>query len=155
MAAKTCLDPDCRSESIIDMDEGAYMCEECGKEYTEVDFKYAGFKIGVVNKVEEKGKLKVCMISVGGPSDLQIVTNAKHISEGEKVVVATEGAIVPAGADAETGTVVAKANVGGTPSSGMLCDCPMLGWSGGAAGVLVTLEAGEMGTAPPAERPRK
>ncbi len=34
-----------------------------------------------------------------------------------------------------------------------LCDAPMLGWTGGAAGQLVTLEEGEIGATPPAERP--
>jgi predicted RNA-binding protein with EMAP domain len=33
--------------------------------------------------------IQVCMVSVGGSADLQIVTNAKYIKEGEKVVVAT------------------------------------------------------------------
>lgn len=63
--------------------------------------------------------------------------------------------MVPAGADEGSGTLVTKTNVSGIPSFGMLCDSPMLGWQGGAAGVLVCLEEGEIGSAPPAERPRK
>lgn len=97
------------------------------------------------------------------------------------MIVATEGARVPAGADAddESAITVAKATVGGNPSFGMvsglfdsirerasrltslrgaaplqLCDCPMLGWTGGAAGQVVTLKEGEIGAAPPSERPR-
>uniref|UniRef100_A0A7S0U7M3 tRNA-binding domain-containing protein n=1 Tax=Hemiselmis andersenii TaxID=464988 RepID=A0A7S0U7M3_HEMAN len=139
------------------MDEGEFMCDDCGKELKEADFKYANYKIGIVKSVEDKGKLKVCKVDVGGGEgkELQVVTNAKHVAVDEKVVVATEGAIVPAGGDPDSATVVAKTNVGGTPSFGMLCDCPMLGWTGGAAGITVKLEEGEVGGAPPSERPRK
>lgn len=44
--ARVCPDLACRSESIIDIDDGGFMCEECGKEMTEADFKYQGYKIG-------------------------------------------------------------------------------------------------------------
>mmetsp|Transcript_12727 Transcript_12727/g.20025 ORF Transcript_12727/g.20025 Transcript_12727/m.20025 type:complete len:154 (+) Transcript_12727:195-656(+) len=145
--------PDCGTDTIMEMEEGEYMCEDCGVELKEADFKFANYKIGLVKEVEDKGKLKVCKVDVGSGDPVQIVTNAKYLEVDWKVVVATEGAMVPAGADAESGTLVAKANVGGTPSFGMLCDCPMLGWKGGAAGQVVKLDDGEIGKTPPAERP--
>ena len=48
-----------------------------------------------------------------------IVTNTKHIEEGEIVVVALPGATVPVGKSVEDGaTVVEKASVGGRKSGG-------------------------------------
>jgi hypothetical protein len=40
-------------------------------------------------------------------------------------------------------------------SEGMLCDSRMLGWSGGAAGIAVQVpESVEIGSSPPASKPR-
>ena len=91
---------------------------------------------------------------------MTVVTNAKYVAEGWLVVVARIGAVVPAGADADEGdaVVVAKASVGGRASWGMLCDSPMLGWAGGAAGKLVVMPSDgsfTVGGKPPAERPDK
>ena len=89
------------------------------------------------------------------------MTNAKHIAEDDLVVVATQGAIVPAGEEPEPegqGIEVKKAVVGGHASEGMLCDGIMLGWPAGAAGVLVKLndvEGCELGGVPPLSKPRK
>jgi len=47
---RVCPDASCKSENIMDMDEGAFMCEDCGKELTEADFKYQGYKIGERNE---------------------------------------------------------------------------------------------------------
>ena len=48
------------------------------------------------------------------------MTNAKHVAEGDIVVVAKEGAVVPAGAEPESeggqGIVVSKQAVGGASS---------------------------------------
>ena len=50
---------------------------------------------------------------------------------------------------------VKKANVGGVPSEGMLCDAPMLGWVGGGAGAAALLpETFAIGSAPPDKKPR-
>lgn len=103
--------------------------------------KYAGYKVGVILSVEamKDKKYKALTVDVGADEPVAIVTNAKHAEEGERVVVATIGAVVPAGADPEEGTTVAKASVGGRASHGMLCDGVMLGWKGGANGVAVKL----------------
>jgi hypothetical protein len=78
---------------------------------------------------------------------------------GSQVVVALEGAVVPAGAspnDDDEAIVVKKTTVGGVKSSGMLCDCPLLAWTGGAKGVIVRLDPKEfpVGSLPPMERPK-
>ena len=70
-----------------------------------------------------------------------------------------EGAVVPAGAESEEdggeGVRVSRTSVGGQMSDAMLCDGVMLGWQGGANGVLVKLEDVEVGGRPPARKPRK
>ena len=82
-------------------------------------------------------------------AELGIVTNASNVKEGSRVVVATIGT------ELSDGTVVQKANVGGCPSEGMLCDAPMLGWTGGGAGAAALVpESFAPGDAPPATRPR-
>jgi tRNA-binding EMAP/Myf-like protein len=61
--------------------------------------------VGVVLSVEavpKKSDLKKCLIDVigdGSSDGVIVVTNAKHIAEGWRVVVALENAVVPAGAD--------------------------------------------------------
>ena len=71
-----------------------------------------------------KDKLTQVEVNVGGEDPLRIVTNAPNAKQGNRVVVATIGATVG-------DVVVKKASVGGAPSEGMLCDCPMLGASHG------------------------
>ena len=57
-----------------------------------------------VDAVPKKSDLKKCTIDVTGDGDggsVTVVTNAKHITAGWRVVVALEGAVVPAGANPE------------------------------------------------------
>lgn len=82
----------------------------------------------------------------------QIVTNAPNVLTekiGQRLVVALEGAEVP-GMEA-----VKRTNIGGRVSEGVICDSRMLNWSGGGAGVAVFLgDDAEVGSLPPADRPR-
>lgn len=70
-----------------------------------------------VEAVPKKSDLKKCTVDVtGGGSEgaVTVVTNAKHIAEGWRVVVALENAIVPAGANPEEDSdviIVKKASV--------------------------------------------
>ena len=140
-----------------------YMCEDCGSEQSDVDWKYRKYKVGNVLSVEElKAPLKKCIVKISdteNDNQLQIVTNAKHIAEGDTVVVATIGAVVPAGTEPEEeggqGVLVKSAVVGGTKSNGMLCDGVMLQWAGGSKGVLVKLKGDDyaIGVTPPARKP--
>ena len=80
------------------------MCEECGYEFTSEDWKFRGYKVGKILEVDEmKAPLKKCIVQVNPDSEegLCIVTNAKHVNEGDIVAVATIDAIVPAGAESE------------------------------------------------------
>ena len=110
-----------------------------------------GFAVGHVLSLEPvPGKDKLLKLQVNvGSAELGIVTNASNVTEGSRVVVATIGT------ELSDGTVVKKANVGGCPSEGMLCDAPMLGWTGGGAGAAALVpESYAPGDSPPATRPR-
>ena len=155
-------------------EEGMVMCLACGDEFVPTSSsgcggggtKYANYTIGEVLSVEEipKQKLKKVLVltTPDGSEDtaVQVVTNAKYIEAGWRVVVATEGAVVPAGAVAEEdpdAIVVKSSVVGGVRSRGMLCDCHMLGWAGGAKGVVQQIPNDPelpIGVQPPAARPR-
>eukprot|EP00469_Lotharella_globosa_P004075 CAMPEP_0167795626 /NCGR_PEP_ID=MMETSP0111_2-20121227/14552_1 /TAXON_ID=91324 /ORGANISM="Lotharella globosa, Strain CCCM811" /LENGTH=172 /DNA_ID=CAMNT_0007689339 /DNA_START=23 /DNA_END=541 /DNA_ORIENTATION=- len=162
--AMKCLACDSTSMTYMEPEEdeekkdfSEYMCEDCGEEQTDVQWNYRGYKIGKVLEVNKmKAPLKKCKVAIskGDEKGLQSVTNAKHIDAGDIVVVATQGAIVPAGS--EEGTEVKQTSVGGEKSEAMLCDGVMLAWKGGSKGVLVKLtEDYEIGGLPPATKPVK
>lgn len=112
----------------------------------------AGYLAGLVLECEDvrgKDKLKELKVDVGGDEPLTIVTNAANVEVGKRVVVATIGS------ELKDGAKVKKATVGGVTSEGMLCDGPMLGWTGGGAGAAALLpESFKPGEAPPKSRPR-
>jgi tRNA-binding EMAP/Myf-like protein len=115
------------------------------------DDRFKGYKCGLITGIEDiADKLKACTIDVGGGDgqEVTIVTNAPNVGEGVRVVVATVGAIV--------GDEALKAKtVGGRTSQGMLCDAPMLGWTGGGAGnAALVPDAFAPGARPPDRRPR-
>uniref|UniRef100_A0A7S1EYW2 tRNA-binding domain-containing protein n=1 Tax=Noctiluca scintillans TaxID=2966 RepID=A0A7S1EYW2_NOCSC len=128
--------------------EAARPAAECDND------KFKGYKVGIVvsaEKVEGKDKLQRIEVDIGSGT-LPIVTNAQNVKEGVRVIVATVGAIISdKGEDVE----VKKASVGGCISEGMLCDAPMLGWTGGGAGAAALLpESFTPGERPPDARPR-
>jgi len=111
--------------------------------------------VGVILEVEpipKKAKLKKLKVNVGDEENpLTIVTNAKNVEEGRRVVIATVGAYL---GDPDDENIVAKTQVGGVTSQGMLCDAPMLGWKGGAKGNPVKIpDSLPIGSIPPEERP--
>jgi len=160
-------------QEVEKVEEGSesVFCVACGEEFVpssgsgaEAD-PYNNYKIGLVKSVDAIPKqkdLKKVMVDVIGNGEetsfVQIVTNAKYIDAGWKVVVALENAIVPAGASLEDGTdaiQIKPTSVGGVKSSGMLCDSPMLNWTGGAKGAVQQLpETFVIGDKPPVARPR-
>ena len=121
------------------------------------DDKYRGYSCGQILGIEELEKgLKACKIDVGkGQEDDQlvvVVTNATNVAEGSRVVVCGVGASVVLGGEE---IFVAKRSVGGQTSNGMLCDAPMLGWTGGGAGDAAKVpESFAPGDRPPERRPR-
>jgi tRNA-binding protein len=79
----------------------------------------------VVGFVEEKekhpnaDKLNVCKVNVGEEL-LQIVCGASNVEQGQKVVVAKVGAVMP------SGLIIKDAELRGTASSGMICSAKEL-----------------------------
>ena len=118
--------------------------------------KFDHYAVGLVTSVDSINKtgLKKVMVDVTGSGDsIQVLTNTKYVSVNWRVVVAKEGAIVSV--DDGSSVQVKKSSVGGTASSGMLCDCPMLGWAGGSKGLVVQLpDRFRIGEQPPETRPK-
>ena len=88
---------------------------------SEADIRYKNYKIGKVVEVEDiqknLKKVGVAVEDIEEPETIEVVTNAKHISEGNIVILALPGAIVPAGSESEAdggqGIVVSKQAMGG------------------------------------------
>ncbi|WP_433743782.1 YtpR family tRNA-binding protein [Falsibacillus pallidus] len=83
----------------------------------EADFS-PKFVVGYVQSKEKHpnaDKLNICKVDVGSGEVLQIVCGAPNVDEGQKVVVAKVGAVMP------SGMIIKDAELRGVPSSGMIC----------------------------------
>lgn len=78
-------------------------------------------KILKIDKHPDADKLVVCQIDVGS-EQLQIVTGAKNVREGQIVPVAVHGAHLPGGVK------IKRSKLRGVPSNGMLCSAHELGF---------------------------
>ncbi|MES9723186.1 YtpR family tRNA-binding protein [Bacillus safensis] len=75
------------------------------------------FVVGYVKEKEKHpnaDKLNICQVDVGDET-LQIVCGAPNVDQGQYVVVAKVGAVMP------SGMVIKDAELRGVPSSGMIC----------------------------------
>ncbi|MGR3765395.1 YtpR family tRNA-binding protein [Rossellomorea sp. NS-SX7] len=91
------------------------------EEVLEADFS-PKFVVGYVSEKEKHpnaDKLNICKVDVGGET-LQIVCGAPNVDQGQKVVVAKVGAVMP------SGMVIKDAELRGVPSSGMICSAKEL-----------------------------
>ena len=141
----------------IEGQENMVFCVTCGEEFEKpslADTLYANYSVGVVMKVDlvpKKKDLKKVLIDVIGDGDedkcIQVVTNAKYVDPGWKVVVASLS-------DDTNAVQLKKTSVGGVKSEGMICDSGMLQWTGGAKGAIQRLpDAYAIGDKPPLSRP--
>jgi|SRR5690606_6538127 len=110
----------------------------------DVDFS-PKFVVGHVMKKEKHpnaDKLSVCTVDVGNET-LQIVCGAPNVDEGQKVVVAKVGAVMP------SGMVIRDAELRGIASSGMICSAKELGIPNAPAekGIMVLQEDATPGEA--------
>ncbi|WP_106496870.1 YtpR family tRNA-binding protein [Lentibacillus sp. Marseille-P4043] len=81
------------------------------------------FVVGYVSSKtphENADKLNVCQVDVGDET-LQIVCGAPNVDEGQKVVVAKVGAVMP------SGLKIKPTKLRGVPSNGMICSQKELG----------------------------
>jgi len=144
------------------------LCLSCGEQMTYDQFPwvkmYEHFFIGRIESAEAVKKLMKLSVSikndVGTEEDdvlpLTVVTNDTKVSVGDLIVIATVGAIVPAGkTEDDGGELVKKTSVGGIASHGMVCDATMLSWVGGGKGTAVKMEGEKFkpGMKPPPVRP--
>ncbi|TWT08472.1 DUF4479 domain-containing protein [Planococcus sp. CPCC 101016] len=110
----------------------------------EIDFS-PKFVVGFVEAKEKHpnaDKLNVCQVAVGG-EQLQIVCGAPNVEQGQKVVVAKVGAVMP------SGMVIRDAELRGVASSGMICSAKELALPDAPQekGILVLPEDAEIGSA--------
>ncbi|KRV43721.1 DUF4479 domain-containing protein [Bacillus altitudinis] len=80
------------------------------------------FVVGYVKGKEKHpnaDKLNICQVDVGDET-LQIVCGAPNVDQGQYVVVAKVGAVMP------SGLVIKDAELRGVPSSGMICSAKEL-----------------------------
>ncbi|MGE7667096.1 YtpR family tRNA-binding protein [Ureibacillus composti] len=108
----------------------------------DVDFS-PKFVVGFVEEKEKHpnaDKLSICKVNVGEET-LQIVCGAPNVEEGQKVVVAKIGAVMP------SGMVIKEGNLRGVDSFGMLCSARELAIPNApsAKGILVLDEGAEVG----------
>lgn len=146
---------DCEYENEQSLDE----CEACGSAKPAAaavsdDDPFANIVVGSIEELEQiegKDKLKKLKVNIGKGS-ITVVTNAPNVVQGSRIAVACVGAVVRSGSEE---IKVKKTSVGGVASEGIVCDAPMLGWTGGGAGTAALLpETFELGSKPPQARPR-
>ncbi|KYG36373.1 YtpR family tRNA-binding protein [Priestia endophytica] len=95
--------------------------EKRGFEKVDVDLS-PKFVVGYVESKEkhpDADKLNVCQVNVGSET-LQIVCGAPNVDQGQKVVVAKVGAVMPSGIE------IKDAELRGIASSGMICSAKEL-----------------------------
>lgn len=129
------------SEALVTALQSAL--EKNGVDFTlEVDLS-PKFVIGLVESKEKHpnaDKLNVCRVSLGD-EELQIVCGAPNVEQGQKVVVAKVGAVMP------SGMLIKDAELRGVPSSGMICSAKELALPDAPQekGILVLPEDAEVG----------
>lgn len=103
--------------------------------YRNLDADLEKIVVGQIKKIEphpDADKLVVCQVDAGTGEDIQIVTGAKNVSEGDKVPVALHGGRVAGGHDgslAPGGIKIKKGKLRGVESNGMMCSIEELGSS--------------------------
>lgn len=103
--------------------------------YERLDKNLEKIVVGEIVKIErhpDADKLIVCQVNVGS-EEVQIVTGASNVKEGDKVPVVLDGGKVAGGHDGgplpEEGIKIKAGKLRGVPSSGMMCSIEELGSS--------------------------
>lgn len=102
------------------------------------------FVVGYVKKcepLEGSDHLNVTKTMVDDNAELQIVCGAGNIAEGQKVVVAKVGAIMP------NGLIIWPGELKGVRSEGMICSARELGLPQDTDGIMVLEDDEKIGTA--------
>ncbi|MEK5173163.1 phenylalanine--tRNA ligase subunit beta [Heyndrickxia sp. FSL W8-0496] len=86
-----------------------------------------GVVVGYVMECEKHpnaDKLNKCLVDLGGEAPVQIICGAKNVAKGQKVAVATVGAVLPGNFK------IKKSKLRGEESNGMICSLQELGIEG-------------------------
>lgn len=86
-------------------------------------------------------RLSVCRVTTGEGVVHQIVCGARNHKEGDRVVAALPGAVLPGD------FAIKKSTLRGVESGGMLCSTQELGLEGGEDGIMILPESAPIGTA--------
>ena len=103
--------------------------------YQKLDADLDKIVVGQIKKIErhpDADKLIVCQVDIGEEEEIQIVTGAPNVSEGDKVPVVLAGGRVAGGHDGSLtpgGIKIKKGKLRGIPSNGMMCSIEELGFS--------------------------
>lgn len=114
--------------SGVTSDELAEKITRSGIEVEGVDVLNEGMKGVVIGHVVEKephpdaDKLNKCQVDLGNGEVVQIICGAKNVDKGQKVAVATVGAVLPGNFK------IKKAKLRGEVSHGMICSLQELGF---------------------------
>ncbi len=115
----------------------------------EVESVKGGLKGLVVGEVmsckqhENADKLKVTKVNVGAAELLNIVCGAPNVAEGQKVIVATVGAVLY---DEEKSFKIKKSKIRGEVSEGMICAEDEIGVGSSHDGIMVLDQNAAIGT---------
>ncbi|WP_026693708.1 phenylalanine--tRNA ligase subunit beta [Peribacillus kribbensis] len=113
--------------SGISPEELAEKITKSGIEVEGVEKKSEGLKGVVIGHVLEKekhpeaDKLNKCLVDLGQENPVQIICGAPNVDKGQKVAVATVGAVLPGNFK------IKKAKLRGEESNGMICSLQELG----------------------------
>jgi phenylalanyl-tRNA synthetase beta chain len=114
----------------ITAQELAEKITKSGIEVEGVEVLNEGIKGVVVGYVLEReqhpnaDKLSKCLVDIGQDEPVQIVCGAKNVAQGQKVAVATVGAVLPGNFK------IKRAKLRGEESNGMICSLTELGMEG-------------------------
>lgn len=102
--------------------------------YTEFDRNLDKIVVGLINKIEkhpDADKLVVCQVQIDeAGQEVQIVTGAPNVKEGDKVPVVLDGGHVASShkdGESENGFKIKKGKLRGVESFGMMCSIEELG----------------------------
>lgn len=101
--------------------------------YEKLDEDLDKIVVGQIEKIEkhpDADKLVICQVNVGTGENIQIVTGAPNVKEGQKVPVVLDGGRVAGGHDGKRtpgGVKIKKGKLRGVESFGMMCSIEELG----------------------------
>ena len=118
----------------------AEILTQLGLEVESMNDLSQGFEKVISAEVLQKSKhpdadrLSVCVVNGGKKDPFRIVCGAQNFKQGDKVLLATEGAQLP------NGMTIKKGKIRGEASEGMLCSAEELGLADSSDGIVVMPE---------------